>query len=69
MHNTDYFEYGETESAQLLRLKYQNSALTMLLALPKNGHSEREILSSLSAQGLEYFGAISEEKRVQLALP
>ena len=69
MHNTDYFEYGETESTQLLRLKYQNSALTMLLALPKDGHSEREILSALSAQGLEYFGAISEEKRVRLALP
>ena len=34
MHKTAYLEYGETEIAQLLRLRYLDSDLTMLLALP-----------------------------------
>lgn len=69
MHKTAYLEYGETEIAQLLRLRYLDSDLTMLLALPKADHTEQEILAALSEHGLAYFSAIGEETRVQLALP
>lgn len=69
MHKTAYLEYGETEIAQLLRLRYLDSDLAMLIALPKEGHTEQEVLSALSEQGLSFFSAIGEEKRVQLSLP
>lgn len=69
MHKTAYLEYGETEIAQLLRLRYLDSDLTMLLALPKADHTEQENLAALSEQGLAYFSAIGEKTRVQLALP
>ena len=69
MHQTGYFEYTETEGAQLLRLHYRDSALTMLIALPKEGIDASEVLSALNEQGLNYFLGITEEKYLAVSLP
>ena len=39
MHQTLYADYAETDEAQILRLTYSDSGLSMLLALPKDGQS------------------------------
>ncbi len=69
MRQSEYCDYAETESAQLLRLNYNNSNLTMLLALPKDGYDEKDILSELSEQGLSYFSNVTEEQYVKIRLP
>ena len=69
MYQTDSFAYGETETAQLLKLSYWDSDLKMLIALPKEGHDEREVLSALKEQGLDYFSAIGEDTYLNLAMP
>lgn len=61
--------YAETDEAQLLRLTYSNSGLSMLLALPKEGQSVQSVLDALSEKGLTYFSFPEETSYVSLTMP
>lgn len=62
-------DYAETDEAQLLRLTYSNSGLSMLLALPKEGQSVQSVLDALSEKGLTYFSFPEETSFVSLTMP
>ncbi len=69
MRQEGYFEYAETEHAQLLRLRYRDSTLTMLIALPNEESDVKTVLSELSEQGLGYFSGIEGESYLPISLP
>lgn len=69
MHQTLYADYAETDEAQILRLTYSDSGLSMLLALPKDGQSVTGVLDKLSEKGLSYFSFPEEMSEVSLTMP
>ena len=69
MHQTLYADYAETDEAQILRLTYSDSGLSMLLALPKDGQSVTGVLDKLSEKGLSYFSFPEEMTEVSLTMP
>jgi serpin B len=51
MGQTDFFAYGETEQMQMLELPY-GDRFSMLVLLPKEGHSIEDIETTLSSKDL-----------------
>lgn len=68
MHSTLYADYGEADSAQLLRLGYRDSSLSMLIALPEEG-AMNSVLNGLCESGLDYFVFREEKVKVELSMP
>lgn len=68
MHNTFRADYGEREDVQLLRLRYRDCGLTMLIALPAADGMDA-VLDGLCAEGLDYFSFKEEQTKVALSMP
>ena len=68
MHQDLYVQYGEVNGAQILRLPYLDSGLSMLIALPKEGDVTK-VLGALCEQGLDYFEFEDELRYVDLYMP
>jgi len=67
MHQTDHFNYSETDRYQAIELLYTTYKSSMLIILPKEGNF-KTVLSTLSSSYDESIGALSLTK-VALSLP
>lgn len=68
MHREMYASYAEREQVQLLRLRYREGGLSMLIALPEAGEIQR-VLDGLCEEGLDYFSFEDQSARVALSMP
>ncbi|MES2285328.1 MAG: serpin family protein [Bacteroidota bacterium] len=67
MHIQRGFPYLETEEAQVLEMPYKNNELSMIVILPKKGHT---LLSISNTKHLTVFlGAKINHERLQIAFP
>jgi len=63
-----YADCGERENVQMLRLRYRDCGLSMLIALPEVGGVDA-VLDGLCAEGLGYFIFREEAAKVKLSMP
>ena len=68
MHDERWADYGERDGVQLLRMRYSDSGLTLLIALPEADGMDG-VLNGLCAEGLGYFQFNEEPARVNLSMP
>lgn len=68
MHNEFWADYGERDGVQLMKLSYQDSGLSLMIALPEEGGVEG-VLDALCEVGLDYFAFDENAARVKLAMP
>jgi serpin B len=68
MHQTAYFNYGETSNLQILEMPYVGNDLSMLIILPK-GISLKELENSFTVDNLAQWKNIMKEEKVQVSLP
>ena len=68
MHDERWADYGERDGVQLLRMRYSDSGLTLLIALPEVDGMDA-VLDGLCAEGLGYFQFDEETARVNLSMP
>ena len=68
MHDERWVDYGERDGVQLLRMRYSDSGLTLLIALPEADGMDA-VLNGLCAEGLGYFQFNEEPARVNLSMP
>jgi serpin B len=69
MHQKTDFLYGETASAQILEMKYQDTPLALDIVLPKANDGLAELEQSIKPEMLStWFGALTSRK-VETAIP
>lgn len=68
MHQTDFFDYGETEQLQLLRLPY-GDRVSMFVVLPKEGTGIEDIEIVLSPKYLNRWNDWMHWTHVEVKLP
>lgn len=68
MRDERWADYGERDGVQMLRMRYSDSDLALLIALPEEGCMD-EVLDGLCAEGLGYFMFNEEPARVKLSMP
>ena len=68
MHNSAYYDYAEVDGTQVVRLAYADSALSMYIALPREG-GVSDLLDALGREGIAALGEMSQDRKVELALP
>jgi serpin B len=68
MGQTDFFAYGETEQMQMLELPY-GDRFSMLVLLPKEGHSIEDIETTLSSKDLNRWNDRMNWTQVDVKLP
>ncbi len=68
MRAVRYEKYGERDGVQFLKLKYRDSPLELLIALPQEG-GMNEVLDGLCKDGLGYFRFEKKDVYVNLAMP
>lgn len=68
MHKKFHADYGERENVQLLRLRYRDCGLSMLIALPEAGGMDA-VLDGLCAEGLDYFSFREDQVKIDLSMP
>ncbi len=61
-------DYGEREDAQLLRLRYRDSDMALMIALPKEG-GVAAVLDGLCEEQLAYFQFEAGQRRIRLSMP
>ena len=68
MHKTAGFNYGETDTIQILELPYLGNALSMIILLPKNNNLD-EMESLISTENLANWKKDMRVEEVQVSLP
>jgi len=69
MHQTEWFNYGEVDGAQVLQMPYEGNDLGMLLILPRGREGLAEVEARLDVAMLERLTSSLTTVRVQVALP
>ena len=68
MHQQDDFRYGSNDVCRLLEMRYGNGAFGMVIMLPQEGKSTRDVMASLNSEMWKQMEQHSTEK-VNLYLP
>ena len=68
MHQTDYFNYGETSDLQILEMDYVGNDLSMLIILPK-GDNLGDLENVLSKEKIDELKKGMKNERVAVTLP
>lgn len=66
MHQTAYYNYGETDSLQMLEMPYRGNDLSMLIILPKANSFEKIMLNK---DNLNIWKSSMKSERVQVSMP
>jgi len=68
MHQTDYFNYGETQDLQILEMNYRGNDLSMLVILPKENNLD-SVENSITSTNLENWKKSMDMEKVRTTIP
>jgi len=68
MNDNDDFNYGETDSLQILELPYQDNELSMLILLPKNDDLAA-VEGSLTFEKLSEYKSLLTSEKIDVSIP
>ncbi len=69
MFQSKMFEYGQTKQVKVLKLPYKGDDLSMVVLLPRGGHTLAEIEEQLTAEKFRYWSNLTGPSEVRVFLP
>lgn len=69
MHQSDYFDYAETDKMQMLQLNYAKSTLAMILLLPKPNYTLQQLQASFNPTIFSRLMQTSSHPQVIVSIP